>query len=50
MITLFENLFDREIINLPSGIKGDFFLKEPARPDYRLFRVECGWRHLGLLR
>ena len=18
--------------------------------DYRLFRVECGWRHLGLLR
>lgn len=34
MITLFENLFDREIINLPSGIEGDFFLKEPARPDY----------------
>lgn len=34
MITLFENLFDREIINLPSGTGGNFFLKEPARPDY----------------
>ena len=42
MITLFENLFDREIINLPSGTGGNFFLKEPARPDYLdiLFKLE----------
>ncbi len=24
--------------------------KIPAMSDFGLFRVECGWRHLGLLR
>lgn len=27
MITLFENLFDRGVINLPSGADGIFFLR-----------------------
>ena len=28
----------------------DIMQRTHAETDYRLFRVECGWRHLGLLR